>query len=213
MAVVLALHGLFLWLPWPLPSSSVVPRTVRVALASPARVVNPPAPLRTESAVRPASAPASSRTPIPAPTAVVSIRPAAESGQPPAPAMTDTPAVASVTPESTPTAMPTVAPLPVAAPVIAEASVICTERPAASYPPLSRKLGEQGRTIVRFGVDEAGRIASAEIRVSSGSPRLDRAALSAVGAYRCRPARRDNVPVAAMVSQTFDFVLEPALHP
>ena len=84
--------------------------------------------------------------------------------------------------------------------------MICPERPAASYPPLSRKLGEQGRTVVRFGVDEAGRITAAEISASSGSPRLDRAALRAVGGYHCRPG-------AATVSQTFDFVLEPASHP
>lgn len=56
-----------------------------------------------------------------------------------------------------------------------------------AYPPLSRRLGEQGLVVVRVLIDEHGRPVEAAVSVSSGFPRLDDAAVRAVRAARFRP--------------------------
>lgn len=54
------------------------------------------------------------------------------------------------------------------------------------YPFLSRVFREQGRTVVRFDVDASGRAHAVEVVSSSGSARLDEAAIGCVkqGAYK-----------------------------
>lgn len=56
-----------------------------------------------------------------------------------------------------------------------------------AYPPLSRRLGEQGLVVVRVLIDEHGLPVEAAVSVSSGFPRLDDAAVRAVRAARFRP--------------------------
>jgi protein TonB len=98
---------------------------------------------------------------------------------------------------------------PVTGPVTlgGELSVVCSERPPPDYPPTSRRIGEQGRTVIRVELDTEGRIADARIDARSGSERLDNAALAAVKRWRCQPARRDGLTVRAIALQPFDFVL------
>ncbi|WP_153116685.1 energy transducer TonB [Rhodocyclus tenuis] len=88
-----------------------------------------------------------------------------------------------------------------------ELSVVCPERPAPDYPVTSRRIGEQGRTVLRVELDSDGRVADVRIAVSSGSERLDNAALNALRRWRCQPARRDGSAVRAIALQPFDFVL------
>jgi len=71
--------------------------------------------------------------------------------------------------------------------------------PAPDYPALSRRLGEEGKVVLRVLVGENGRPAQIEIRNSSGSPRLDQAALTAVGRWQFVAARRGEEFVAAWV--------------
>ncbi len=89
-----------------------------------------------------------------------------------------------------------------------ELSVACPNRTPPAYPAFSRRTGEQGRVILRVELDERGSVTQASVATSSGSPRLDEAALAAVRQWRCNPALRGGVPVRAVALQPFNFVLE-----
>ncbi len=112
-------------------------------------------------------------------------------------------------PEPAPTPLPPAPVLPMGpVKLTAELAVSCPTRPAPVYPPLSRRLGETGRVVLRVELDESGRVSSARVLTSSGSRRLDEAALAAVGKWRCEPAQRDGQAVRAVATQAFNFTLE-----
>lgn len=90
----------------------------------------------------------------------------------------------------------------------AELAVSCPERTAPAYPPLSRRMGEEGKVVLRVELDEQGHVSSARVAATSGFARLDEAALAAVKSWRCNPARRDGQPVRAVALQPFKFVLQ-----
>lgn len=90
----------------------------------------------------------------------------------------------------------------------AELSVSCPERTPPRYPPLSRRLGEEGKVVLRVELDAQGGVSVAQIATASGFARLDEAALAAVRTWRCNPARRDGQPVRAVALQPFKFVLQ-----
>ncbi|MBI2312457.1 MAG: TonB family protein [Betaproteobacteria bacterium] len=71
--------------------------------------------------------------------------------------------------------------------------------PAPPYPALSRRLGEQGKVLLRVFVGADGRPQQVEIRTSSSSARLDRAAKEAVGQWRFVPARQGDQAVGGWV--------------
>jgi TonB family protein len=54
------------------------------------------------------------------------------------------------------------------------------DRPLPAYPELAKQMGQQGRVVISFTVDEAGRVVSATVKESSGFPILDRNALDSV---------------------------------
>jgi protein TonB len=89
-----------------------------------------------------------------------------------------------------------------------ELSVSCPNLASPAYPALSRRLGEEGKLVLQVELDETGRISQAKVIESSGHPRLDNAALSAVKTWRCRPAMRDGQAVPAIALQPFNFVIE-----
>lgn len=82
------------------------------------------------------------------------------------------------------------------------------QNPAPVYPPLSRRMGEEGKVMLRAYVLPSGRPESVELRQSSGSARLDEAALAAVRKWRFVPARRGSEAVAAWVLIPITFRLE-----
>lgn len=90
----------------------------------------------------------------------------------------------------------------------AELAVACPERRAPIYPPLSRRLNEEGKVVLRVELDEQGNVSAVRVATTSGFSRLDEAALAAVKTWRCNPARRDGQPVRAVALQPFKFVLE-----
>jgi len=55
---------------------------------------------------------------------------------------------------------------------------------------MSRRLGEQGRVVVRVLIDDKGLPQQAELHTSSGYSRLDRAAVEAVHSWRYVPGQR-----------------------
>ncbi len=69
---------------------------------------------------------------------------------------------------------------------------------APLYPNISRMLSEQGDVLVGYDVDDKGTIRNVTLLRSSGSERLDRAALACVSAlWRNTPASRDGQPLAS----------------
>lgn len=89
-----------------------------------------------------------------------------------------------------------------------ELSVSCPSLTAPAYPAISRRMGEEGKLVLRVELDEDGRIDDARVINSSGYDRLDKAALEAVRSWRCRPSMRDGQPVRAVALQPFNFVLQ-----
>ncbi len=80
--------------------------------------------------------------------------------------------------------------------------------PKPAYPPLSRRLGEQGKVVVRVLIGVDGTAQQAEIRSSSGYDRLDQAALATVRSWRYVPGRRNGVAEAMWFNVPINFVLE-----
>lgn len=80
--------------------------------------------------------------------------------------------------------------------------------PTPDYPPISRRLGEQGLVLLQVQVTADGAVGSVELQTSSGSTRLDQAALEAVKKWRFTPAKRGEQPVSASVVVPVRFSLE-----
>lgn len=80
--------------------------------------------------------------------------------------------------------------------------------PPPAYPRLSRRLREEGEVELRVRVSTAGHPLTVEVAGSSGSERLDAAALQAVRQWRFEPARRGDQAVEAWVRVPILFKLE-----
>lgn len=64
------------------------------------------------------------------------------------------------------------------------------------YPPAARRLGEEGTVVVHVRIGRDGRVLESTLAQSSGSPRLDAAALAhALARWRFTPALKDGVAV------------------
>ncbi len=138
-----------------------------------------------------------------------------------APALPDEPAVAPPPPEPEPVLEPEIDQIPepevVTRPtqmqtgpvtLTSELSVSCPKLSAPNYPPLSRRMGEEGKLVLRVELDETGQIDKAEVISSSGYARLDNAALETVKSWQCQPPLRDGQPMRAIALQPFNFVLQ-----
>lgn len=80
--------------------------------------------------------------------------------------------------------------------------------PAPDYPPLARRLGEQGRVLLRVLVSTNGEADNVQVETSSGSSRLDQAAVQAVKKWSFIPAKRNKQPIGAYVLVPVQFSLE-----
>jgi len=198
----------------------VEPRTITALLLSP----EPPAPV-----VAPAAPPTPAAVVAPAPPVTrppVRVKPAPQpraqaprSVAAPTPSPSRESAAQPVTPSATPqaaaptAAAPSAASAPAAQPVLPASSeprnvshVDCSI-PKPDYPDVSKRRGEHGTAVVRFVVGVTGRIETAQLQTSSGSARLDEAALAAVHAGACQPYSENGTPVRAAYSQSFVFGL------
>ncbi len=79
--------------------------------------------------------------------------------------------------------------------------------PAPQYPTVSRRLGEEGRVMLRVFVDDRGLPARVEMRSSSGHERLDSVALETVKQWKFVPARRGDQAISAWVLVPISFSL------
>ena len=156
--------------------------------------------------------------------------------QPPKPAAAKAPAVAAPLPlaiaDPTPSVnaplgatTPQPAPVPVAAPVAAapvaapappapaavqlpSSDANYLQNPRPPYPPISRRLNEQGTTTVRVLIGADGQPQRAEIAKSSGFTRLDEAAVSTVMRWRYVPGKRGGVAETMWFNVPINWVLE-----
>jgi len=80
--------------------------------------------------------------------------------------------------------------------------------PAPPYPPLARRMGEEGKVILRVSVTPQGSAESVEIRTSSGSTRLDESAQKTVRNWKFIPAKRGETAVQSWVLVPIIFKLE-----
>lgn len=136
---------------------------------------------------------------------------------PEAPVLSETEVIAPSPSPSPPPVAVVEAPVPdpalVSAPagpinLFTELSVTCPELIPPSYPPLSRRLGEEGKLVLRVELDEDGYVSTARVVESSSYKRLDEAALAIVKTWRCNPSLRNGQPVRAVALQPFNFVLQ-----
>jgi protein TonB len=80
--------------------------------------------------------------------------------------------------------------------------------PKPPYPPTSKRLGEQGRVVVRVFIGADGNPGDVEIKKSSGYDRLDQTALDTVKRWRFVPGKRGGVAEAMWFNVPINFVLE-----
>lgn len=80
--------------------------------------------------------------------------------------------------------------------------------PKPDYPVLARRMGEQGKVLLRVYVTASGRAERVELRASSGSARLDQAALDTVRGWRFVPAKQGSEPTPAWVIVPIVFSME-----
>lgn len=196
-------------------SSEPAPRTIRLERPLVVSLIEAPQP---EAAVEPP-------TPLPArPMPAQPTRPPQPMVVPPVLAVPESrPAEIEVAPAPPePVAMAPIPP-PIATPVpvpVASAAIVTSapppvepprfdadylDNPAPAYPPLSRRLGEQGEVLLRVHVEANGSASRIEIRKSSGFERLDQAAAKAVRTWRFAPARQGGNAVAAWVVVPVSF--------
>lgn len=161
--------------------------------------------------------------PAPAPKAAPQPQPAAQTAPQPVAVATPTPtpqAPATVTepqppapPETAIANAPPAAPTPAAPPAppqleLPSSSADYLNNPPPPYPPLSKRLGEQGKVVVRAFIEANGTATKAEIRTSSGYERLDQAALQTVLKWRYVPGKRAGAAEAMWFNVPIHFVLE-----
>ena len=80
--------------------------------------------------------------------------------------------------------------------------------PAPPYPALSKRMGEEGKVVLRVSVSPQGTADSVDIKTSSGSPRLDESAQKTVRNWKFVPAKRGDTPVQSWVLVPIIFKLE-----
>jgi len=155
------------------------------------------------AAVVPASAPV-----VPAPMAALPAAEAAPHAAAPAPAAAEPAPVRSAAPAAAPLAAPSSGPAEVSAVVPPSFDADYLHNPTPRYPRAAARLRESGRVLLSVTVSASGLPEQVEIAATSGSPRLDQAALDTVRRWRFVPARQGDKPVPASVTVPLVFRLE-----
>jgi periplasmic protein TonB len=118
------------------------------------------------------------------------------------------PETPAATTASAPPAEPTAA---ASAPVSltpARFDVAYLQNPRPNYPSLSRRLGEEGKVLLRVVVSPEGQPLTVDLERSSNFSRLDEAARQTVARWRFVPARRGDQAIEAAVIVPLVFRLE-----
>lgn len=79
--------------------------------------------------------------------------------------------------------------------------------PAPAYPMQARRMGEQGKVLLKVLVSQDGKAETVKVDTSSGHQKLDQAAIDAVKKWSFVPAKRSNQPISAYVLVPVNFTL------
>lgn len=202
IVTVLMLHAAALWA----LQSGLLRRTVELLI--PAQVLvdmaTPETPTPPQPKPQPSPRPQTVAPPRPTPLAVAtaSAQPSADAPAPVAPsteAAVERPVIAAAPSVATPAPPKLVLPT-------SDADYLNNPKPP--YPPASRRLGEQGKVVIRTLIGADGVAQEASIHQSSGFDRLDQAALVTARKWRYVPGMRAGVAEAMWFNVPFTFVLE-----
>jgi periplasmic protein TonB len=209
VAAVIGFHVLGLWA----LQAGLLRRAVELVepVAVMVNLIEPPKPPVTPEPTPP--------RPLPAPKPVVPLeRTVRQAPMPlaipdPTPALQAPIGVVSAAAEPQPSVAESVASAPVAPQAPAKVALPSSDasylnNPPPPYPPLSKRLGEQGRVMVRVHISADGVATRAEVQTSSGYPRLDETAVQTVLRWRYVPGKRAGVPEAMWYSVPINFVLD-----
>jgi len=224
---VVALHAGALWALQAGLVRAVTEVVLPVEIMS--RIITPPAPVATPPAPAPAPAPPPPRAqpgrphgrprpaPRPAPAPAPAPQPAAIADPTPAPAAptgvlaaAPAPAPPTAAPVGPAVSSPPAPPAPPAPPPKTElpsSDAAYLQNPTPAYPAMSRRLGEQGKVVVRVLIGADGQPQRAEVKRGSGFPRLDQAALDYVMRCRYVAGKVGGVPQAMWYEAPVNFVL------
>ncbi|HUX29684.1 MAG TPA: energy transducer TonB [Thiobacillus sp.] len=161
----------------------------------------PPPPLPKPPPPRPKPA-----TPVSVPPPILAVDSPVES--PVAASFTVAPQPPAPVSEPAIVAAPAPAPAPAPALVDARFDADYLDNPKPLYPHASRRLGEEGKVVLRVFVSAEGDAKQVEVKRSSGFQRLDLAAEKAVARWRFVPARRGEQAVTAWVVVPIVFSLD-----
>ena len=205
---VVAFHVAVLWA----VQSGLLKRVVEVVV--PAEILvefvthasPPPAPRDTPQPKTPTKTVATKQPtpPVPAPPPIVTPQPTptptpvaiAPSANTPAPSAATPAATAATQSNATGSSnAPAAPPAPPAPPKVelpsSDADYLNNAKPA--YPAISKRLGEQGRVVVRVFIDADGQPSQASVKQSSGFDRLDQASVETALKWRYAPGKRAGV--------------------
>ncbi len=208
---VLVFHGAALWA----LQSGLVRKVVEIVVPVEmlAQIVEPPKPKVAPPPPPPVPVPqkvVKTRTPTPPPApqpmAIADPTPApnAPTGvttpQPPAPPIAAPVAAAPVAPPAAPPAPPKI--------VLPSSDADYLHNPKPSYPAMSKRLGEQGKVMVRVFIGVDGLPEKAEIKKSSGYERLDKSALEYILQCRFVAGKVNGTPQPMWYEAPVNYVLE-----
>lgn len=183
--------------PLPPPVAPPPPRAAKTPPPPSPAPQPPPAP----TLLATANAPATPNAPTGVTTAPVALPPI---GAPVSVAPVPPPPAPSPVPAPPPAAPP--APPPKVELPSSDADYL--KNPSPVYPAISKRLGEQGKVLVRVLIGTDGTAQKAELRQSSGFDRLDQSALNAVLKWQYVPGKRGGVAEAMWFVVPINFTLE-----
>jgi protein TonB len=182
----------------------VIPVEILSEFVEPPKPAEPPPPppppppevKRQVTRTPPPPRPQAIREPKPAPNA-----PTGSIAPPPPPALVTAPA---------PPEPPAAPPAPPAPPSVQlpSSNADYLQNPKPVYPAMSKRLGEQGKTVVRVLIGIDGLPKEASIHTSSGYERLDEAARAAVMGWRYVPGKRNGVVEPMEFNVPINWVLK-----
>jgi protein TonB len=176
----------------------------------------PPPPPKPPEPVKPPEPP----KPTPPPKTPQPVLTPPPTPQPPAPATSEPPAMlatptasvtAPVVPAAAPAPPPPAPPPPPAAPAKVElpsSKADYLHNPPPDYPRMSKRLGEQGKVVLKVLIGTDGAPQKVELVTSSGFERLDKSALDAAMRWRYVPGKRGGVAEAMWYQVPIQFTLE-----
>jgi periplasmic protein TonB len=222
MGAVLMFHALAIWA----LQSGLLSRAVElvVPVDALAQIIEPPKPVAPppppvvpkeppppmkQAVVKPTPPVPQTQAPPQAPPQILAVEtpaphaPAAVQIATPAPLLTPSMPVAAV---ASPAPVP-VPPVP-AKVVLPSSYAEYLSNPKPVFPPMSKRLGEQGNVKVRIFIGADGLPKKAELQQTSGYERLDQAALAAVMQWRFVPGKRGGVAEDMWMGTTIAYVLD-----